>query len=130
VLADESQMIRLFQNLIGNALKFHGAEPPVIHVSCKDEKFDYIIHIKDNGIGIDKQYFNRLFIIFQRLHTRDQYPGTGIGLAVCKRTVERHGGTIWVESEGAGKGSTFAFTIPKLDLTKVEPAKALVENDQ
>ncbi len=131
VIADESQMIRLFQNLIGNALKFHGAEPPVIHVDCKDEESDYAISIKDNGIGIDKQYFNRLFIIFQRLHTRDQYPGTGIGLAVCKRTAERHGGTIWVESEGAGKGSTFIFTIPKRDLTKkVEPEKALVENEQ
>ena len=131
VLADDSQMVRLFQNLIGNALKFHGAEPPVIHVGCKDEEFDYTISIKDNGIGIDKQYFNRLFIIFQRLHTRDQYPGTGIGLAVCKRTVERHGGKVWVESEGAGKGSTFMFTIPKRDLTKkVEPEKALVENGQ
>ncbi len=118
VMADESQMIRLLQNLIGNALKFHGAEPPIIRVGCKDGEFDYTISIKDNGIGIDKQYFNRLFTIFQRLHTRDQYPGTGIGLAVCKRTVERHGGAIWVESEGAGKGTTFAFTIPKRDLTK------------
>jgi PAS domain S-box-containing protein len=131
VLADDSQMVRLFQNLIGNSLKFHGAEPPVIHVSCKDGESDYTIAIKDNGIGIDKQYLNRLFIIFQRLHTRDQYPGTGIGLAVCKRTVERHGGSIWLESEGAGKGSIFMFTIPKRDLAKkVEPGKALVENDQ
>jgi len=118
VLADESQMVRLFQNLIGNALKFHGAEPPIIHIGCKDGEFDHTVSIKDNSIGIDNQYFSRLFIIFQRLHTRDQYPGTGIGLAVCKRTVERHGGKIWVESEGAGKGSTFLFTIPKRDLTK------------
>ena len=118
VLADASQMIRLFQNLIGNALKFHGAETPVIHVGCKDGEFDYTISIKDNGIGIDNQYFNRLFVIFQRLHTRDQYTGTGIGLAVCKRTVERHGGKIWVESEGAGKGTTFLFTIPKKELIK------------
>jgi len=130
VVADEPQMVRLLQNIIGNAIKFHGQEPPVIHVSAKEGTKEWTVSVKDNGIGIDKKYFDRLFIIFQRLHTRDQYPGTGIGLAVCKKTVERHGGTIWVEWEGAGKGSTFIFTLPKRALTnKTESAKDLQENN-
>jgi chemotaxis family two-component system sensor kinase Cph1 len=124
VLADDSQMVRLFQNLLSNALKFHGKEPPVIHVGCKEGLEEWTISVKDNGIGIDPKQFNRLFVIFQRLVTREQYPGTGIGLAVCKRTVERHGGRIWVESEGEGKGTTFLFTLPKKDFSKTGETKA------
>jgi len=125
IMADESQMVRLLQNLIANAIKFHGEELPVVHVGVKEGTEEWVISVKDNGIGIDKKYFDRLFAIFQRLHTREQYPGTGIGLAVCKRTVERHGGRIWVESEGEGKGSIFIFTIPKRELKKkIEPPKS------
>ena len=124
VMADASQMVRLFQNLVSNALKFHGKEPPVIHVGCKEGPEEWTISVKDNGIGIDPKQFNRLFIIFQRLVTREQYPGTGIGLAVCKRTVERHGGRIWVESEGEGKGTTFLFTLPKKDFSKMAEVKS------
>ncbi len=111
IIADEPQMVQLFQNLIGNGLKFHGPQPPLIHVSAKQEDTNWIFSFQDNGIGIDPQYFEKIFVLFQRLHTRDKYPGTGIGLAIVKKIVERHGGRIWVESE-KGKGSTFYFTIP------------------
>ncbi|MGF7118572.1 PAS domain-containing sensor histidine kinase [Methanobacterium oryzae] len=114
VIADDKQIQRVFQNLILNAIKFKKPnEPPKIHVSStKDEENnEYVFSISDNGIGIEKQYFDRIFAIFQRLHTREEYAGTGIGLSVVKRTIERHGGRIWVESE-VGKGSTFYFTIP------------------
>ena len=112
VSGDESQLLLLLQNLITNAIKFRKEdEPPRIHISAACEKNEYIFSIADNGIGIEEQYFNRIFTIFQRLHTRDEYQGTGIGLSVAKRIVERHGGQIWVESE-FGEGSTFYFTIP------------------
>lgn len=114
VIADPIQLTRLFQNLISNAIKFKKTdEPPKIYISVKkDERNnEYVFSVSDNGIGIEPQYLNRIFTIFQRLHTRDEYEGTGIGLAVAKRIVERHGGRIWVESE-LGKGSTFYFTIP------------------
>ena len=114
VIADEKQLIQLFQNLIGNAIKFRKPdEKPKIHIlSKKDEKNnEYILGVSDNGIGMDQQYAGRIFELFQRLHTRDEYKGTGIGLAVAKKIVERHGGKIWVESE-PGIGSTFYFTIP------------------
>ncbi len=123
VLADASQIVSLFQNLVSNAVKFHGKEPLVIHVGCKEGPEEWTISVKDNGIGIDPKQFDRLFIIFQRLVTREQYPGTGIGLAVCKRTVERHGGRIWVESVGEGKGTTFLFTLPKKDFSKTAEVK-------
>lgn len=115
IMADKRQMIQLFQNLIGNAIKFKKpGTHPEIHVKArKDEnKREYIFSVADNGIGIEKQYMNRIFVIFQRLHTRNEYEGTGIGLAVSKRIVERHGGTIWVDSEPQS-GSTFYFTIPE-----------------
>ena len=109
---DGIQIIQLLQNLIGNAIKFRGAEPPKIHVGLEDKDEDWLLYVRDNGIGLDMEFKERIFVIFQRLHTKGEYPGTGIGLAVCKRIVERHGGRIWVESE-PGKGTTFFFTIPK-----------------
>ena len=114
VYADPKQIDRLFQNLIGNAIKFRKQEvPPKIHISAKKEELtnEYVFSVSDNGIGIEPQYKDRIFTIFQRLHTRQEYTGTGIGLAVAKKIVERHGGRIWVESE-YGKGSTFYFSLP------------------
>lgn len=112
VRADASQLMQVFQNLISNAIKFQGENVPHIHVSAQDKGREWVFSIRDNGIGIEKQYSDRVFVIFQRLHTRQEYPGTGIGLAVCKRIVERQGGRIWFESE-PGKCSTFFFTMPK-----------------
>jgi len=112
VVADESQLVQLFQNLCGNALKFHGEPVPKIHVSCASRDEEYEISVQDNGIGIEPQYFERIFMVFQRLHDKGQYPGTGIGLAICKKVVDRHGGRIWVES-APGQGSCFHFTLPK-----------------
>jgi light-regulated signal transduction histidine kinase (bacteriophytochrome) len=118
VMADESQLVQLFQNLVGNAIKFHNpGESPRVHISATRKNEDWVFSVRDNGIGIDPKYFERLFVIFQRLHSRDEYPGTGIGLAVCKKIVERHGGKIWIESQ-AGQGSTFCFTLKKTNLKK------------
>lgn len=114
VYADELQLVQLFQNLIGNAIKFRRVdEPPKIEISCKkdDDKGEYVFSVTDNGIGIEKQYLERIFIIFQQLHTIDMYKGTGIGLSVAKKIVEHHGGHIWAESK-FGVGSTFYFTFP------------------
>ena len=110
VNGDAIQMIQLFQNLISNSIKFSQGSPR-IYISAKPNHDHYLISVKDEGIGIEPQYFDRIFQIFQRLHPRELYKGTGIGLAICKRIVERHGGKIWVESE-PGKGSAFFFTIP------------------
>jgi light-regulated signal transduction histidine kinase (bacteriophytochrome) len=109
--ADESQIMRLFQNLIENALKFRSDTPPHVHISIHKEGDFYIFEVSDNGIGIDLQYAEKIFQIFQRFNTSHKYSGTGVGLAICKRIVERHGGKIWLESE-VGNGSKFIFTIP------------------
>lgn len=110
VVGDQSQLVQLFQNLLGNAIKYRGDEPPQIHVSATIERDEWIFSVRDNGLGIEPKYHKQVFGIFKRLHGRER-PGTGIGLAICQRIVERHGGRIWLESE-PGRGSTFYFSIP------------------
>lgn len=110
VIGDSIQLVQLLQNLISNSIKFCSKHPPVIHIQAVRDGPRWTISVTDNGIGIDSKSFDRIFLVFQRLHTHEEYAGTGIGLAVCKRIVERHGGRIWVESS-VGKGSTFFFTL-------------------
>jgi PAS domain S-box-containing protein len=112
VMGDRSQLVQLIQNLVGNGLTYHGDKPPHIHLSAERSGQEWIFSVRDNGIGIDPKYREQIFEIFKRLHDQKEYPGTGIGLAVCRRVVNRHGGRIWVESE-LGHGSTFHFTIPE-----------------
>jgi light-regulated signal transduction histidine kinase (bacteriophytochrome) len=112
VVGDRGQLVQLLQNLIGNALTYHGDQPPHVHVLAQRDDDGWVFGVRDNGIGIDTKYHDRIFEIFQRLHDQQKYPGTGIGLAVCRRVAHRHGGKIWVESE-PNKGSTFYFSIPQ-----------------
>jgi light-regulated signal transduction histidine kinase (bacteriophytochrome) len=113
VTTDDTQLSQVFQNLIGNAIKYRGAEVPRIHVSsATDSGTERIFSVRDNGIGIDRQYFDKIFVLFQRLHRREEFAGTGIGLAICKKILERLGGRIWVESQ-LEKGSTFHFALPQ-----------------
>jgi light-regulated signal transduction histidine kinase (bacteriophytochrome) len=111
VTADPGQLVQLFQNLIGNAIKFRDEKPPVIHIGVQRMEHEWPLWVKDNGIGFEQQYADKIFQVFQRLHGRGAFSGTGIGLSICKRVVERHGGRIWAESE-PGKGATFFFTLP------------------
>jgi signal transduction histidine kinase len=111
VPGDAAQFTHLFQNLIGNAIKFRSQTPPRIHVSAELNGQEWVFSVRDNGIGLDPQFADRIFMVFQRLHAREQYPGTGIGLAIARKIVEHRGGRIWVESE-PGKGATFHFTVP------------------
>jgi light-regulated signal transduction histidine kinase (bacteriophytochrome) len=113
VVGDATQIGQVFQNLVANAIKFHAeGRPPRIHVSAEEKPAEWAFTVRDNGIGIAPEYFERIFVIFQRLHTIEEYGGTGIGLAVCKKIAERHGGRIGVEST-VGEGTTFHFAIPK-----------------
>jgi signal transduction histidine kinase len=120
ICGDVSQITQLFQNLVGNAIKFHGEKKPQIYIQAQKQETEWLFILKDNGIGMERKYFERIFTMFQRLHSRAEYEGTGIGLTVCKKIVERHGGRIWVESK-QGSGSTFYFTIP------MEPKKGEAE---
>jgi PAS domain S-box-containing protein len=116
VTGDPTQLIQLFQNLLSNAIKFRGSEPPRIQVRAQREQGEWVFGVSDNGIGLEAKFAERIFVIFQRLHDRASYPGTGIGLAICKRIVQRHGGRIWVESQ-PGSGATFYFTIPVKEIS-------------
>jgi light-regulated signal transduction histidine kinase (bacteriophytochrome) len=125
VIADSTQLAQVFQNLIGNAIKFRGEESPQIHITVSRNSIEsnpensnlipsekeWLFSVQDNGIGLESQYAERIFVIFQRLHSRSKYPGTGIGLAICKKIIERHGGRIWMKSK-PDQGSIFYFTIP------------------
>lgn len=113
ILADQGQLVRLFQNLIGNAIKYRSERTPEIQISVEEQGLDWILCVRDNGIGMEPKYYDRIFVMFQRLHARDEYSGTGIGLAICKRIVDRLEGRIWVKSE-EGVGSQFFFSVPKL----------------
>ncbi len=114
VRADVVQVTQLFQNLLGNALKYRSDQPPRIHIGVERQGQRWQFAVRDNGIGIDPAYAARIFVVFQRLHTRDEYPGTGIGLALCQKIVERHGGEITVQSQ-VGQGASFTFTLPAVE---------------
>jgi signal transduction histidine kinase len=114
VMADKPQLTQLFQNLVGNAIKFQSGEVPKIHIFCRPNGKECVVGVRDNGIGIDPRHAERIFQVFQRLHDREKYPGTGIGLAICKKIVERHGGRIWVESQ-PGEGAAFLFNLSQAE---------------
>ena len=111
IVIDTSQLLQVFQNLIGNAIKFRDSEPPTIQVSASEEGKDWVFSVADNGIGIAPEHAETVFTIFKRLHTREEYPGSGIGLSICKKIIEQQGGKIWIDSQ-PGQGCTFKFTLP------------------
>jgi signal transduction histidine kinase len=121
--ADRTLLAQVFQNLIGNAIKFRRQMPPVITVTAESNPREWRFRVSDNGIGIAAEHAENIFAVFQRLHARSEYPGNGIGLSICKKIVERYGGRIWVKSE-IGIGSTFVFTIPSHDHGTKEVSKA------
>lgn len=123
VWADRTQMSQVFQNLIGNAIKFRGEDAPLISVEAEKEKQHWLFSVKDNGIGIAAEHAENIFVVFQRLHTRTEYAGNGIGLAICKKIIERGGGRIWVEPR-AESGSTFKFTMPEVSPEGTEGRRA------
>jgi light-regulated signal transduction histidine kinase (bacteriophytochrome) len=122
VYGERSLLGLVLQNLLSNAIKFHGDEPPVVRVSARRDGQQWELTVADNGIGIDPEYADRIFVIFQRLHARDVYAGTGIGLTMCRKVVEHHGGRIWLEPSQNGAGSTFRFTLPVTDDAATEEA--------
>jgi PAS domain S-box-containing protein len=126
ILGDDEQMVQLLQNLIDNSIKFRSKEPPLIHVGARQLSERWLFFVRDNGIGIHPQYTERVFVIFQRLHSRDDYPGNGIGLAISRKIIERHGGHIWVDSE-PGKGATFYFTLTPVELWQTPTLQADIE---
>jgi light-regulated signal transduction histidine kinase (bacteriophytochrome) len=113
IACDEVHMKQVFKNLISNAIKFNDKPQPVVQIACRDDNGVYTFSVGDNGIGIDQQYYEKIFRIFQRLNRREDYKDTGVGLTICKKVVEAHGGTIWVEESKVGEGTTFSFTVPK-----------------
>jgi light-regulated signal transduction histidine kinase (bacteriophytochrome) len=117
VMADPSQLTQVFQNLIANAIKFHGPKPPVIQIAAEKKDHEWVFTLSDNGIGIAAENWLDIFVIFRRLHTRDEYAGNGIGLSICKKIIERHGGQIWIEAQ-ASPGCSFKFTLPMETLLK------------
>jgi light-regulated signal transduction histidine kinase (bacteriophytochrome) len=119
-MADASQLTQVFQNLIANAIKFHGAEKPVIQIDAEKKNHEWVFTVSDNGIGIPAESWQDIFVIFRRLHTRDEYAGNGIGLSICKKIIERHGGKIWIEAQ-ATPGCRFKFTLP-MEITKAAKA--------
>jgi light-regulated signal transduction histidine kinase (bacteriophytochrome) len=127
LVADEDQLEQLLQNLLANALKFRGEASPRVHVGAADEGGHWHLWVRDNGIGISSKDFQRIFVMFQRLHSEREYEGSGIGLAICRRIVARHGGRIWVESQ-PGQGATFHLTLEKVPLEKV-PATVAVAGE-
>jgi light-regulated signal transduction histidine kinase (bacteriophytochrome) len=111
VMADPSQLTQVFQNLIANAIKFHGAEKPVIKIDAERRDHEWVLRVSDNGIGVPQESWDDIFVIFRRLHTHSEYPGNGIGLSICKKIIEHHGGKIWIEAQ-ATPGCCFKFTLP------------------
>jgi len=126
VRGEASLLTAVFQNLISNALKFRGENPPVVRVSAERDGDEWVFTVADNGIGVEPEYADRIFVIFQRLHPKNAYPGTGIGLAMCRKIIEHHGGRIWLDTDSGGSGSRFRFTLPALiDQTASAPEPVL-----
>jgi signal transduction histidine kinase len=125
VQANDDRLAQVFSNLVANAIKYRSDRKPEVHITATDNSKDWIFNVTDNGIGIDMKYAEEIFVLFKRLHSSEKYEGSGIGLAVCKAVIERHGGRIWVES-ALGKGSTFSFTIPKIAAERSKPSGASV----
>ncbi len=123
IKADASQLAQVFQNLIANAIKFHGPEKPVIQIKAEKKDHEWVLAVSDNGIGIPAESWEDIFVIFRRLHTRVEYAGNGIGLSICKKIIERHGGRVWIEAQ-AQPGTCFKFSLP------MEPVSNIAQETQ